>query len=826
MDPDTDDSGPKPPKDEYYIDLDIYTPKVIDNSEPLVENEVTVGSVTFVNLDNDDKDEFFDNGGPEVDDEVKGGDNELVKIRVTVGRAQTAAAILTATQGAGSIKVWSTKTKRAGTEYTLGTALPVNGPGWQRYGNTSYLDLWVEGIAAHSAQRQTELHAELSLGPQYHDEVSLTVVGVESVTWKGKGNSVNNDDELTSDDPNWAKAGLTSADNVRVFPDARLNPNLTLTQKRDEVDVEVTLTVAPPSPINVYLRAFDVDDPSAWNNAVDDEQKPDDNRGTGYFKDQVLPDQVMPINFGVDELTRSRTFVVSMKAGDNYRTVANGDAEFLNQLANDDTVLNLPWLAQPAIVNPGKQRIVDKHMAIPPESVTAAPISNAEIPDAMHYASPTLTVWRFLTIEQDSLPSLIDGDNGNPPPGAPTDVNLNQFSGYITDVSLPFHDPIFSADKTRPDIADIIDVGVINVVPGVMLDTNDPSPNITEGNNAGRFENGTIHLGEPVPGGSRAAFRTIFGNGPNFLRLPVGTFLGLSATLSSQSGFTMEGTISKIAKDPSDGSYIWTLSVADVDAGTWALFHQGTISIGGPNTPIEIIDVEPGQPNLRKVITSQMKIPFSADDDDNLNLLPFMPNALNPLFTAAYSDAYLEARTISAVNDVLHVPVENYIYAFDDKGIPLLDPLVAESQLIPLRANDYWVGYLIWSHEWQAKFDYDPNMEGLDLDAVASGRGQAWPDNRPAKATVAVEVTRETFYNGIVSAQEWTNFGYGSFMTLLWRTAAHEIGHEFGLGHMPPDGTLMSAASPNMTDVTFESNTHFRPTDLNEIRGRPHSPGT
>ncbi|TVQ32876.1 MAG: hypothetical protein EA376_04315 [Phycisphaeraceae bacterium] len=135
-------------------------------------------------------------------------------------------------------------------------------------------------MAPHAAQRGTRLRMRMSYNGadfQAVDEAALTVIGVQKVEWVGRQNSVSDEDALDAC-PNWP-AGL-SPGSVRVFPDARFVGGAVESTPRDRVDVRVTLTVKPVEPVTMYLRSFDVDDPTAHDNVVDDESTAEDNRGT------------------------------------------------------------------------------------------------------------------------------------------------------------------------------------------------------------------------------------------------------------------------------------------------------------------------------------------------------------------------------------------------------------------------------------------------------------------------------------------------------------------------------------------------------------------
>jgi hypothetical protein len=193
--------------DVVKTDLEIYKPRVIDWSESMIPDgdEEAVGSATFVNLDNDDGDGMFDcnpDGG--VNDPAVPNDDELlrVKLRVQPKDLPSGTVKLVATAGGADIQVWKQNNKQAGSAYNLGDALTVPGD-FSEEGDALVKEMWVEGISPHAAPRATALEMGLELAGQDlgGDEVALTIIGIESVTWVGRGNSLNDDDNLT-DDPN------------------------------------------------------------------------------------------------------------------------------------------------------------------------------------------------------------------------------------------------------------------------------------------------------------------------------------------------------------------------------------------------------------------------------------------------------------------------------------------------------------------------------------------------------------------------------------------------------------------------------------------------
>lgn len=369
------------------------------------DKEASDGALAFVNLDNDDDDKAFDY---QDKDGVSGGDNDLVQLLLQLSNDSKGTVELRQLSGQDKVRLWTANTKRDFEEYTdLGNPLTL--PSNFR-DNGTYFEkvIWVEGIAA--SENTGDIAFELIYIPeggseksQQSDTVKLSVLAVDSVTWKGKNNNSEFDDNDLTMDPNHPrnegrKDTAPRNDNydapLRVFPGKRFIGNKATEKRRNTLDVEITLNVKPPRETDIYLRVFDVDDPSANLNDIDDEMLPDDNRGkpapdagtfTASKKDWTT--------VAVSELTTTTEFQVTMQPGDNFRIAAGFDEKYLQKLANDDTQLKGQWQDGARIVDAAMLRL-------------GLAAENAEIPDPGSWLSDTLTVWRFLHIERDSMASV------------------------------------------------------------------------------------------------------------------------------------------------------------------------------------------------------------------------------------------------------------------------------------------------------------------------------------------------------------------------------------------------------------------------------------
>ncbi|HYR97277.1 MAG TPA: hypothetical protein VEM57_11100, partial [Candidatus Binatus sp.] len=196
-------------------------------------------------------------------------------------------------------------------------------------------------------------------------------------------------------------------------------------------------------------------------------------------------------------------------------------------------------------------------------------------------------------------------------------------------------------------------------------------------------------------------------------------------------------------------------------------------------------------------------IPFIVRDDDDLTLLPYMPAAVGQILTDAYRDVYMVAQLAPTGNNTLLTAKLN----LDPSEMDTIKHIDNDS----VAANDYWVGYVEWIHQFHVAQDYDQNNESTPN--LGSGRG--WGGG--TSCATALETARDSFNNG-PSAGQYPGFGYVDFIALGWRTTAHEIGHEFGLDHN--NGGLMSFA-----EAAAATSQHFAGADRAILRGRVQSPG-
>jgi len=377
-----------------------YHPKVIalnTNSEIPDDEEDTVGVQTFVNLDNDDADGKYDHQDDRVD-----GDNELVRLKVFLPRDSLGDVRLNASQyGSDVYKLWDDpdkfeEFKDVNDDFDVSellTDISADGSSIQR-------EIWVEALKP--SQKPGDIEFEFLFtnsrgdGNEFEDRVVFTSLSIENIKFKGKQNSVN-DDDMLDEDPNFEFYGDEKL--FRVFPGKRWAGSKPEDEARNIVDVEVTLNVKPTRPVPLYFRALDVDDPSAWDGEVDNLDDDEDNRGTepniwGGFTQ--TSEEHLELEF--DDIKKSFEFQVTMQPGDNFRIVGSGDLLTLMALENKDSKLlnysfeHLLWIYDPDVLSANEN---------PDE---------ARIPEHGLYVSDVLTVWRKLYIELDTMAPVTDNE--------------------------------------------------------------------------------------------------------------------------------------------------------------------------------------------------------------------------------------------------------------------------------------------------------------------------------------------------------------------------------------------------------------------------------
>lgn len=417
---------PAPANDEQEPPVNTQVSGAGSNLQLSKEQQLIPGVQTFVNLDNDDTDEFFDFNPEEEqasDKKVEKGDDELImiKLRIPENEAKNASrkmeASLTITEGPGHIRLYDKETKEG--RITLPKTFDVLNEFKERDGEFLVKQIWIEGILPHTKQQGTKLSFTHSEDASFEEKFGITIIGIKSIEWIGKKNSIKSDNHL-DEDPNFINPDSTELKPgaLRVFPGKRMENVRLDKEPRNKVDVKVTLTVKPAMPVKIFFDSHDVDDPTAAGkksttgdptdseNWIDNEEERYDNRGAvgtsanrqaGKFPDEK-PDGILEIEFAEAEMIFP--FEVTMQPGDNFRITGSCDKDFLRSLRNDESLLAKGAGAKEQ--NENKQRIVNRFVL----NANKEDVKKAEIREADKYASKVLTVWRFLYGEVDHMDAI------------------------------------------------------------------------------------------------------------------------------------------------------------------------------------------------------------------------------------------------------------------------------------------------------------------------------------------------------------------------------------------------------------------------------------
>ncbi len=390
-----------------HLDLSIFDLQgaEIGNDETgMIEQEASVGSASCVNNDNDDQSGKLDSDEGQT---LVPNENDLVKLVIAKpeGISNTRSVRLTMTNsGTGRVKLWVSPNR--GREETL--TEPVDGQP-NSVAKTYTVNqfpkvLWIEGITASQQSQDIKFKLEAVDFESHPDLVSMTVIGASAV-FLGKGNSVNGDDSLDGNNHPENQEGL------RMFPGAQTVDGPVF----NHVDVLIKLSAVTPQPITIYVRPFDVDDPSADKAPLDPNDEGlegrylhpvglnpenltgirytlhEDNRGiargfkSGYFlenrdidvREETDPREVhytlAEALFDINEVQQTLAFRVTMQPGDNFKLGVSCSAQFLDDAVNRD----------------------DQGHGIDIKNIH----TNQKIP----WQSDMLTVWRRLHIEEDSM---------------------------------------------------------------------------------------------------------------------------------------------------------------------------------------------------------------------------------------------------------------------------------------------------------------------------------------------------------------------------------------------------------------------------------------
>lgn len=803
-------------------DLEVYKPKVIDPAEPMIpeadEDAPGKGAMTFVNLDNDDRDVLWDND----DKEVTGGDDELMRLKLKMPKPNTGLpvkiAVLTITGGTtGDVKFWKSKDKLAG-EYQAGTKINLD----KEEGNFWTSELWLEALNAHTTQQAISLELRCDNGADCSgaDVVKVTNLGIQSIVWEGLGNGASggayNSNVLDAADPNFhGPAGLSSR---RVFPDRHYSGTGPL---NDKVNVAVALSVAPVYPVTVYLRTFDVDDPSSDDGPVD----PNDRKksltgnyaGTGpgsivpvlgydeHNDNRGIPGGGICCKFGLLESADSqgiasisfsvagggspirKNFQVSLHPGDNYRLVANGDLDFIQELLNRD---------------------VDHGMEIADGKVRK---NNGSVQLPNHYCSDVLTVWRLMHLEYDAMRRDIGNENK-------MSCFFTKFKGStLSSVTEVTHCTCLNGFYT-PNVAEVGAPHLISphrdnpVIP--------PIPDLPVWN--GQYENGVFE----IPG--MAERFDVEANGTNrVLFKGTANLTGMPVVIKKAMLTDLLGTLTNCSNTAAGVSCTLNLTCP---AGGCNLpnYVNGNIKIANGRDSVIIREVS----NANTILLDELHIPFLIQDDDDTALLP-------------YNLANDPDHIVSVIADARNPFLDTYVVCINDLSNGMANFVKSAYQpneLFDIRQNNqdsrasespnYWVGYVCAGFESKGTYrnDADPDNEAFipKADGTLNGiTGATTGGNAIGTIPSGVKATSNSvvWYGGecsifpLENIREIRNCSNRTINLLGNKTGEmtiHEIGHQFGLDHI--DDTFISQSA---NDFKWK----IDPSHVNFIRSRKSSPG-
>lgn len=839
------------------VDLVIHLPPAIDPQEGEVtqSNEATLGSITWLNIDNDDGDSLFDHDylSPQSSDlDVSSvalgvlGDDDLIRATLRVRPSNPAmhaghSLALTSNVLPDHIAVWEFPYK--GIAYTLGDPIDVDlAKGFAENAGWLEKDLYVEGIVSHhdNVSPYTEValaHSAAPFDSPLGASARVVVVGVEEVGVAPVDNGFSPPFHVSGGGgdacPNFS-AAYPQEPSLRVFSGARgamvdpANPG-----PRDSVQVWVRLSVNSPYALSLYLRSFDMDDPAGgvytdpndgggggqYEWTVDDPlfyTSEEDNRG--HFAGVQRPAAGFLTLNGSPQTTQDADGIlevviqggiggssvgyaklqVSQSPGDNYSVIASGDRGFIARLANTDAEDGIN-VVDPAIKDVAQGK---------PGTIQAR----------SHHASAVVSVWRLLHIEYDGMdsPSGLD----------------NSVSGYISQLlpNAQAVEVLFGFQDSAGVLLDISD--------GSYDLDGEPSPQGGVVKGDGRFQGGALTVaggptGIPIEGSLDFGVKTDTAVTPAPALVPIACML--TPNPASGSSAPISGSVTQIL--PVGAYYGVALSVSPVPQN-WADFQGGSISMGtGAERTILAI-----YPTLGGILVDGLSIPFMLTDDDS----PTLPagnnhHQIDPYYIDSYlsnaRDAYSKAYVYVEGGVAQALGYSRYDHSF--KPHALASDAAFDVWLDTPAASigpDFWLVHIIGGMQKLETADFDPNLDGSsggEGGVLGSTVLEPVPPSTASfqnkkiscggsRVVVYRESIRDVCDNGVF-------FGGAAVVPpagLETRTVVHELSHCFGLDHYlvePPFqlavGTVLDEGGGVTTLMGLDDQ------QVHIIRSRIHEPG-
>jgi hypothetical protein len=414
--------------------------------------------------------------------------------------------------------------------------------------------------------------------------------------------------------------------------------------------------------------------------------------------------------------------------------------------------------------------------------------SNNGIPIDNSLKSQVLTVWRTLHVEYDKMKNPDWTDN------LMINGTFSDFFGINSKLS-----------KTKRVSS------IVSTSPGV-LNPNEPlkDNSITTGSypggatltDLGRFVNGGIRIGSGLLPLCAPTASCIGKHGSNWLEANSGIFdLTFGGNLPCTFKDPVTGgagnqnfIISEIEKLSGSRFYVTLKNPTGINLMP---FNGKQLSIAGGEFCANCVEVSAGD-NLHFTISStagasNLKIPIEIIDDDAIPL-GGTSNLIQPIgFTkakTAFAEAYIDVCVDGGgkiENNEMAVPFIRNINGSADADIysspdNLEDTYIDHCKSIPYEKNSYWCAYLFSGWQSGTKEDADPNIE---------------------KAYAALTYGDAEIKDCEISVgKEGTILFHESIRDLnldVEVSAAHEIGHQFGLSHGSDDlSTTTIICSPCM----------------------------